>query len=95
MRRRRAAAAAAQPPHSETVEDDHFSDWKHNSTENVRLLYGDSELFNGLRHRHSAKEPEPVPARRRRRRRRVRRMLGRVRARRRGATDQRRVGVAS
>uniref|UniRef100_A0A7S1HFM0 Uncharacterized protein n=1 Tax=Hemiselmis andersenii TaxID=464988 RepID=A0A7S1HFM0_HEMAN len=29
--------------------DDHFADWKPNSTENVRLLYGDSAFTNDLR----------------------------------------------
>lgn len=49
-----------EPVHLETVEDDHFKDWLHNSTHNVRLLYGDSDLFNGMRRRpDGTAEPDP------------------------------------
>jgi hypothetical protein len=49
-----------EPGHVETVEDDHFKDWVHNSTHNVRLLYGDSDVFNGMRRTpDGSAEPDP------------------------------------
>jgi hypothetical protein len=42
------------------VEDDHFKDWKHNSSANLKLLYGESEVFNGMRVNHRSKLIEPV-----------------------------------
>ena len=52
---------ARQPAHGETWEDDHFANWTHSSPENVRLLYGESGLFSGLRKKKNSTATEPVP----------------------------------
>jgi hypothetical protein len=46
--------------HTETSEDDHFANWNHSSLENMRLLYGESPLFSGLRKKKNSTETEPV-----------------------------------
>ena len=54
-----------QPVHDATSEDDHFANWTHNSSENLRLLYGEDPLFNGFLPKKKGKnstDMEPVPA---------------------------------
>jgi len=50
-----------EPAHGETWEDDHFANWTHSSPENVRLLYGESGLFSGLRKKKNSTATEPDP----------------------------------
>jgi len=50
-----------EPVHTETWEDDHFANWTHSSPENVKLLYGESGLFSGLRKKRNSTQTEADP----------------------------------